>query len=601
MPARGPLSPDLIVGLASPNNAVLSPRGDAIAYTLDERDAQRLYLLPLDGGAPRLLTPELRRYGQPSWAPDGKRLVAVADNTLWQISVAGGQAKKLWQHPAGISQPAWSPDGATIAFRSRAQGWDQLYALPYDGGEPRRLTDAPADNEAPAWSPGARFVAYTSIRNDLLARDIYLVDAASGREECITAGSSCVNLASAWSPAGGRLAFLSERDGWLHLYTRERDGSVQQLTAGPWEDGHLAATAPGALCWSPDGARLAFLRNRDGCFDIMLADADGQSPRRLSSGDGNWGLLGWLPDGKRLAATFDSPTQPPDVWLLDCDGGNAEQLTFSAAGFRPSDLATPQRVQYAARDGKQIGAWLYRPTNAGTEQRAPALLVAHGGPSSQNRASWQPLMQLLAQEGYAVLLPDFRGSTGYGRAFRQANFGAWGTADLGDVIDGAEWLRSQPEIDSARMGVYGGSYGGYLVLCALTRSPQTFCCGVDLYGDSEIAASYRHGDRVGRLDMHRQMGAPDEQAEAYRRGSPLYAAEQIAAPLLILHGRDDRRVVPLMSEKMIEALTIEGKFFESHFYEGEAHGFRTPAARKDSMERTLAFLRRHLKGEQPAE
>jgi dipeptidyl aminopeptidase/acylaminoacyl peptidase len=97
------------------------------------------------------------------------------------------------------------------------------------------------------------------------------------------------------------------------------------------------------------------------------------------------------------------------------------------------------------------------------------------------------------------------------------------------------------------------------------------------------------------------MGAPDEQAEAYRRGSPLYAAEQIAAPLLILHGRDDRRVVPLMSEKMIEALTIEGKFFESHFYEGEAHGFRTPAARKDSMERTLAFLRRHLKGEQPAE
>ena len=135
------------------------------------------------------------------------------------------------------------------------------------------------------------------------------------------------------------------------------------------------------------------------------------------------------------------------------------------------------------------------------------------------------------------------------------------------------------------------------MLCALARSPETFRCGVDLFGDSEIADSYRHGDRVGRRDLHRQMGAPDAAEELYKRGSPVYLAERIEAPLLILHGRDDKRVVPLMSERMIEALTIEGKYFEHAFYEGEAHGFRKPASKKDSLERTLRFLKRHLEGE----
>lgn len=599
--ARGPLSPQLIVGLASPNNVVLSPRGDQIAFTLESGAAQRVYQMDVRGGWPALVTPELQSYGRPTWAPDGRRLAAVAGNTLWRFNRTGGGASKLHQHDAGISDPVWSPDGAQIAFRSRERGWGQLWTVPFDGGTPRRLTSAPADNDNAVWSPGARYVAYTSIRANLLERDLYTVDAATGRETNLTAGSSGVNAAPCWSPVGGRLAFLSERDGYLHLYTRGRDGEVQQLTAGPWEDGHLGAHSPGSLCWSPDGAEIAFLRNRDGCMDVMVTDAAGESVRRISPGDGNWGLCGWLPDGRRIVATFDSPTQPPDIWLLDAQGGPAEQITFSMAGVDAEDLAPPERVRYDARDGTVISGWLYRARGeAAGDGRVPAIVACHGGPNAQMRCSWQPLFQLLAQEGYAVLAPDFRGSTGYGRAFRQANFGDWGNGDLGDVVDAAHWLRGQPWVDAERIGVYGGSYGGYLVLCALTRSPETFRCGVDLYGDSEIAESYHHGDRVGRLDLQRQMGTPDAAPEAYRRGSPVYLADQVKAPLLVLHGRDDRRVVPRMSERMIEALRIEGKFFEHHFYEGEGHGFRSPDARKDAMQRTLAFLARHLKGD-PAE
>ena len=166
-------------------------------------------------------------------------------------------------------------------------------------------------------------------------------------------------------------------------------------------------------------------------------------------------------------------------------------------------------------------------------------------------------------------------TTGYGRTFREANTAEWGHADVHDVQDAGHWLRAQSWCDG-RLGVWGGSYGGYLVLGALVDEPDLWRAGVDLFGDSEIAESYRHGDRVGRIDLERQMGKPDdpERAPLYRRGSPLYRAERIQAPLLILHGRKDKRVVPLMSEKMIEALEIEGKFHEVHWYDEEGHGWQ---------------------------
>jgi dipeptidyl aminopeptidase/acylaminoacyl peptidase len=596
--SQGPLTVDLIAGLSSPANWTLSPRGDQVAFTQELGEAQQLFRMAADGGWPFRITPELKRYGRPAWSPDGRRLATVSENALYRMNDDGTGVQRLHEHPAGIAEPAWSPDGATIAFRSRGRGWDQLWSVPFDGGTPRRLTATPDDNDSLQWSPGARFLAYASVRDELLSRDLYTVDAASGRETNLTAGSRCYNLAPAWAPSGGRLAFLSEGDGFLHVWTLDpREGVPHQLTFGSWEDGGLHGQAPAHLCWSPDGAEIAFLRNRDGKFDVMVMDAEGKALRRISPGDGNWAIVGWLPDGEHLLASFDSPTQPPDLWRLSAEGGPGEQLTFSGGGIPSGELATPERVSFTARDGRPIHGYLYPPKQRKPGERYPALVVPHGGPSSQFYFAWRPIYQMLAQEGYAVFGPDFRGSTGYGRDFRHANFGEWGNADLWDVVDAAEQLRSLPWIDRERIGVYGGSYGGYLVLCALTRSPETFCCGIDLYGDSEIADSYRHGDRVGRLDLHRQMGSPDEQVDLYRRGSPVYLAERVEAPLLILHGRDDKRVVPLMSERMVEALRIEGKFFEHRFYEGEAHGFRKPENRKDSLERTLKFLERHLKGE----
>jgi dipeptidyl aminopeptidase/acylaminoacyl peptidase len=266
--------------------------------------------------------------------------------------------------------------------------------------------------------------------------------------------------------------------------------------------------------------------------------------------------------------------------------------------FVPSEPAS-----FTARDGMSIAGTLWRPadaTGAKDSRRVPVVIYPHGGPTWQSYRGWWPFFQLLAQEGIAVFAVDFRGSTGYGRALRWANRGEWGHADVHDVIDGARWAASQPWADG-RLAVYGGSYGGYLTLCALAEEPGLWRAGVDMYGDSEIAESYRHGDRAGRIDLERMMGKPDDPdaAPLYRRGSPVYRAERIEAPLLILHGRKDMRVVPLMSEKMVEALAIEGKYHEVTWYEEEAHGWTRRENRRDAYQRTLAFLKRHLLDEEP--
>jgi dipeptidyl aminopeptidase/acylaminoacyl peptidase len=328
----------------------------------------------------------------------------------------------------------------------------------------------------------------------------------------------------------------------------------------------------------------------------MQAEVDTGALQRFGSEDGFYQPFGWTPEGNRLLCLVSRPDLPPDLYLVAANG-DCVQLTDSLeGGLRRDGFAVPERVSYRSRDGLTIAANLYRPRAVPSSGRCPAIVHPHGGPTYQSYFGWpDPMVQLFVQEGYAVLEPDFRGSSGYGRAFRLANSDNWGVGDAWDCIEGAQYLRNLDGIDGDHIGIWGGSYGGYLVLCCLTEAPGVFRAGIDLFGDSEIAESYRHGDRAGRLDLDRQMGRPEERAEEYRRGSPVYRAERIEAPLLILHGRDDRRVVPLMSERMIEALQIEGKFFEHQFYEGEGHGFRRAATRRDAYRRTLEFFEKHLK------
>jgi dipeptidyl aminopeptidase/acylaminoacyl peptidase len=430
-------------------------------------------------------------------------------------------------------------------------------------------------------------------------------------------------------PDGGFL-YLSDADGWFQVVRLAADGrSKTVLTTGKREHGEPSGGYGYAALPTPDGERFVHVDVHDALIDLIVAPIGGSQPVKRGRGrppknppptvdaaagrvvnpwPGVWRSVGFTADGTALVAIGESQDRPQDVWVLPVpgvapEGSRARQVTNSmpavlAAAFAPDRTIEGERISFKARDGLKIEGTLWRPTSATGRRgaaRVPTIVYPHGGPTWQAYRAWVPFKQLLVREGFAFLDVDFRGSTGYGRAFRDANNGEWGNADTHDMIDAARWVLAQ-SWSNGRLGIYGGSYGGYLVLTSLVEEPSIWSAGVDLYGDSEIAESFRHGDRPGRLDLARMMGSPDDpsKAEAYRRGSPVYRAERIEAPLLILHGRKDRRVVPLMTEKMVEALEIEGKHHEVHWYDDEGHGWEKPENKRDGFNRIRAFLRRHV-------
>jgi dipeptidyl aminopeptidase/acylaminoacyl peptidase len=590
---------DIFASLSKPTEFSLSPDGSTVVFVREVGGYSQLFAMPVEHpGWPRQLTAGLADCTDPHWSPDGARLVFVRDDALWTIKADGTDARELVDHPAGHFEPRWSPDGSRIAFLSRRRGWSHIWTIAPDGSGLRQVTRGEFDASDFTWSADARWIAFSSIREqDLLTRGVYLVPSEGGAEMQISPRGYWSGAPS-FSVDGRTLAYLSDDDGWFHIYLYDlQTHTTRQLTHGEEEDGgpHFYDVDPhGGPMFSPDGTHVAFIRHREGKFDLWVSDVTAGDARRISSNDGQYRIVGWHADSRRIAATFNSRSILSDLWLVALDG-TARRLTDLSIGELNSMMA-PDWMAYPARDGLTIHAALFRP-GGDRADKSPAVVFVHGGPNFEFGEFYYPLPQILVHEGYVVLAPNYRGSTGYGTAFRNANFREWGHADAFDVIDAARWLQTQDFVDPGRIAVVGPSYGGYLTLCAITLEPELFCAAVDLFGDSDIAESYYHGERYGRLDLKRQMGTPTENPEGYRRGSPIHRTERIQAPLLILHGKDDMLVVPLMSEKMIEAMKIEEKYVESHFYEGEEHGFEKPENKKDAWERIVKFLNRYCKDE----
>ncbi len=643
---RDRLTIEQIVACDSPREPRLSPDGRRVAYTAEAGGARQVFLLDVRSGATRQLTASEKAVTDPQWAPDGAHLAFVRDDAIWLIGADGSRPTVVTDHPAGSRTPRWAPDGRQIAFVSRRRGWSQVWLqdapLPRRGrpsarpvpAEPRALTPAGVDIDDLVWSPDGTRLALTAQRQpDLLTNQVTILDLVSSEERTV-AGAAEWATGARWLPDGNGLLFVGDADGWFQVVRVGADGAGRRtLTAGAVEHG-----APGSLFGiapipSPDGTRFVHAIIRDGLQQLHVASMTGAVPAKRRPGrppkhplpdvaqgsgaavridpfDGVWLAVAWLPDGSGILAVGESTREPEDLWILPVPGsdGAAARRPRRLTASRPSALpvagfADAEHRTIRARDGLEIPVTLWRPI-AATGRRGgvtvPTIVHAHGGPTWQAFRDWVPFRDLLVQEGFAFLSVDFRGSTGYGRAFRHANRGAWGQGDVHDVIDAARWASVQPW-SNGRSAMYGGSYGGYLTLGALVEEPSMWAAGVDLFGDSEIAESYRHGDRAGRIDLERMMGSPDDppRAELYRRGSPLYRTERIEAPLLLLHGRKDRRVVPLMTEKMVEALEIEGKFHEVHWYPDEGHGYERRENRRDAYGRILAWLKRYLAGELP--
>ncbi|MEW6207933.1 MAG: S9 family peptidase [Acidobacteriota bacterium] len=528
----------------------------------------------------------LTRIGEgsnPSFSPAGDRVLFFREDGLWSAPATGGAAKKMFEIRGEVSSLAWSPDGRRLAFvSSRA---DHSFIAIYDpAAQSAKFISPSVDRDSfPRWSWDGKRIAfirlfnvadtYSAERERIAPWSIRIADAVTGEsKEIWRSGNTQMDSFSArlgentlqWA-AGDRIVFNSEKDGWSHLYSIPASGGpVTALTEGEYEVEEVA--------WAADKSYLVVASN---AVDIdrrhlWKVSVTGGQPSQITRGEGIETYPVILAGRKQIAFLASTATEPLLPFISDADGANRRAIAPLAADFPSKQLVAPEQVIFRASDGTKIHGQLFKPRNVGG--RLPAVVFLHGGPIRQMLLGWHylyyyhnsyALNQYLASRGYAVLSVNFRSGIGYGRAFREARGrGPRGASEYQDVVAGANYLRSREDVDAKRIGLWGGSYGGYLTAMGLARNSDLFAAGVDIHGVHDWSA------RVGRAPW-----ATGELIRLGRESSPISSVDKWKSPVLLIHGDDDRNVAFSQTVDLVRRLRERGVDFEQMVFPDEVHDF----------------------------
>jgi dipeptidyl aminopeptidase/acylaminoacyl peptidase len=604
-PAEGKLMPD-------PDSSPRQPKMQVFSVAV------------ASGGAPVLLG----EGDAPAPSPDGKRVAFERNGEIWIAPIDGTTpAARLFFARGESSTPVWSPDGRMLAFVSDRGSLGYIGIYTSDEQPLRYLAPSSGRDEDPAWSPDGKRIAFVRrpgrggpaappLQSAPRPWSIVVADVATGEGRPVW--RSPETLPGAWSAptgselawaAGDRLVFLSYEDKWPHLYSVSAAGPAAggaplRLTTGEFqvEDVILA----------PDGRSVIYNANTGGDKDdierrhLFRVPVDAARPVALTRGTG----LEWGPavtaDGRTVAFFASTPQRPglPFVMPIDAgaaaSAGGAAGATVSAsaargmsddllaADFPASQLVTPEHVTFKSEDGVTVHGQLFKPAGAptasGAAARAPAIVFVHGGPQRQMLLGWHymfyytnsyALNQYLASRGFIVLSVNYRLGIGYGFDFHQpANAGARGASEYLDVIAGGRYLQTRSDVDAARVGIWGGSYGGFLTAMGLGRNSDVFKAGVDLHGvhhrvqlsSDALQAAASVGDGVTQAQL-------DEAARVAWSSSPASTVKTWKSPVLLIHGDDDRNVRVDQTVDLVQRLAAAGVSFEEIILPDEIHDF----------------------------
>ncbi|MGC2694691.1 MAG: S9 family peptidase [Candidatus Angelobacter sp.] len=583
-----------------------SPDDKQVAFVTNITGRYNIWLVPAQSGWPTQLTVSNQRQINIAWSPKGRWIAYNSDydgNEQWDlflVSTSNGQVINLTNTPEVAEEgAAWSPDGEKLAYsvkpkQSPNYELDTMEVLTKKVTHLTSNTPAQFSNLNPIWSKDGKWVVFTQQNATGKNGNILIVSSAGGRATNLTPHQGEQGFFATDISSDGKTVLITSNANNGYDNVGLLDVATKKIT---WLTTDKLEITAGRF--SPDEKRLTWTANLDGNQDIYVYELASKQAHVLPVAKGiNW-LAGaettFSHDGTRLLYEHEGPNAPQDLWSYDFSGEKPQQITHSlVGGLRSEDMVEPFLVHYPSKDGKwQISAFVYVPYNAEKNGKNAAVVYIHGGPARQSLNSFNQNIQYLVNQGFFVIAPNYRGSSGYGKEFQDANRFDMGGGDLDDVISAAEWIKKTGFIDVKKVAAVGGSYGGYLTMMAVTMAPDLWAAGVPIVPFVNWFTEIENEDPLLRQYDIATMGDPIKDKARMQERSPVNFVDQIKAPLLILAGGNDPRCPRTEAEQVASAIKKRKGVVELKVYENEGHGFAKVENQIDAYTRMAEFLKKY--------
>ncbi len=587
--------------------ASFSPDETRVLMTSDRSGVMNVYAQPVEGGAPEALTSSTTEsHLSVAYFPADDRVLLTADeggNELNHLFVRDPDGTLTDITPgenlkAGFS--GFRDDGSAFFVTSNERDPQAFDLYEYDAGslERRLVFENPGGYQPGPVSGDGRWLAVSRSRNNADS-DVYVVDlddsAAEPRHVTPHEGDAS-HVPMTFLPGSASLAYLTNAHGEFNeawIWDPATDAR-EPLVQADWDVMFVG--------WSDHGTYRVTGVNADASTKITILDTRSREAVTLPElPGGDLSGVSFSASETKLAFYLSSDTAPANLHVWDLEGDEAVRLTDTLnPQIAEEHLVTAEVVRYPSYDGLEIPSILYRPRDATPDHPAPALVWVHGGPGGQSRKGYRAQIQHLVNHGYAVLAVNNRGSSGYGKTFYHLDDQRHGDVDLKDCVEARDYLESLDWVDGSRIGIIGGSYGGYMVGAALAFEPEVFDVGVNIFGVMNWVRTLSQIPPwwgAARDSLYAELGNPETDLDRLTAISPLFHAENIVRPLFVVQGANDPRVLQIESDEIVEAVRTNGVPVEYVIFPDEGHGFRKRENRITSANRIVAFLDTHLRGE----